>query len=206
MKESANSAPRSVSEILNTSYDELEELIIGISSDREELHGYIQTMRRLSPELAKQAGGWIGIFRESIPLHGVAKAVRAEGAFTSGNAMMYELLRRAVLKRNLPVPDTQFMADSLIDTELLQGNNEWLIDLSFRGQDLFRNHPAFFEAALEMFSKEQGRYDVTRLKEMLFSPPDPNDFTSFDLVHYLMGAAEVILPVERQAQVAALEQ
>jgi len=206
MKEFANSAPRAVSEVLNTPYNELEELIAGIGSDRNELRGYIQTMRRLSPDLAKQAGGWVGIFRASIPHHGLESALRAEGAFTSGNAMMYELLRRAAIKSDLPVPDTCFIPDSLVDTELPDQDIEWLIDLSFRGHDLFRNHPAFFDAALAMFSKERGGNDVHKLKEKLFLPPDPNDLTSFDLVHYLMGAAEVVLPVERQAQVTTLEQ
>ena len=206
MTEFEADAPRATCEVLNLPYDMLSELSSDISSDRESLRQYIQTMRQLSPGLTKQAGGWVGVIRGSIPAHGVEVAVRAEGAFTAGNAMTYELVRRLALKNNHPIPDALFIPDNLVDTELRAERPEWLIDLSFRGQELFRNHPAFFKAALSMFSRTQGGSDPEALKEMLFLPPDPKDIFSFDLVHYLMGAAETILPIERQAQVMALEQ
>jgi hypothetical protein len=205
MTEFETSAPRAACEVLNATYGELAELSADIGFDTENLRGYIQTMRRFSPELTKQAGGWVGLMRESIPAYGLAAVMRAEGAFTTGNAMMYELVRRLAEKNNFPIPDAQFTPDNLVDSELHDDKPEWLIDLSFRGQQLLRNHPAFFDAALAMFSRSQGGHDCETLKHMLFLAPNPSDAVSFDMVHYLTGAAETILPLERQAQIASLE-
>jgi hypothetical protein len=205
MTEFSSGAPRAASEILNTPYEVLAELSDSISSDRESLRQYIEAMRRLSPGLTKQAGGWVGIIRASIPSHGPTVALRAEGAFTAGNAMMYELLRRVAERTNQPVPDAEFIPDNLVDSELHNEKPECLIELSFRGEKLFHDHPRFFNTALAMFARNNGGHDPKVIKELLFAPPNPTDVFSFDLVHYLNGAAETVLPIERQAEVTALE-
>jgi hypothetical protein len=205
MSELDNGAHRAASEVLNTPYETLVKLSDGILSDRESLSQYITDMQRQSPGLAKQIGAWVGILRGSIPYHGLEVALRAEGAFTAGSAMIYELLRRVSNNTNQPVPDAVFIHDNLTDSEQHNETPQWLIELSFRGEKLFRDHPAFFDTSLVMFTRSNGS-EPDKVKEMLFSAPDTADVFSFDLVHYLKGAAEIVLPIERQAEVSALEQ
>lgn len=196
--------PKPCSELLNLSYPELAQLTVGISDDRSKLAEYLAVMRDAHPGLAKQAGVWVGLYRNMIPAHGVSKALRAEGAFTAGNLMMYELLRRGAESTGRAFPNPEFDSDNVVDTEISEEEVEWLIDASMRGVKLHQDHPQFFDLALELFRHKYKHYSLAELKHRLFNAPDWNDAEMFDLVNYLAGAAETVLPIERQAQVDLL--
>ncbi|MGH7156783.1 MAG: hypothetical protein ACREGG_01565 [Candidatus Saccharimonadales bacterium] len=204
MTEHRKDSPRAKSELLNTPEESLLATTPGIGWQRYELEGYVGRTKTENPELAKHAGSWVFLIRKYMrPAYGILASEQAESAYNAGNIMTYELLRRIAEKKSQTVPDPPFLADSIVDTELPPHQGVRLIDLSHRGVYLPEKHPALFMAAVDMFSRIYSE-DPGELQAAFFESAY-YDAISFDAAHFLFGAAEVILPIERHAQVMALE-
>jgi hypothetical protein len=201
---SIGGVPRAHCELLNTPLAELLERSAGIASDRESLTRARDKMLRDHPGLAKQAGAWVKLIQEQRGSeYGPALATQAESAFTAGNLMTYELLRQIAAARGQTVPDLDFdehhITDGMSPPDVPP---EWLIDWSLRARDLPIKHPAWLDASLAMFGR-LAEQPPAKLKASLFSP-SVYTTVSYDLIHFIAGTAEAILPVEKQTQVEGL--
>src|SRR5438105_1771345 len=117
MTEFSGGRKPATSEVLNAPEDLLRALSEDLDWSVSHLTLYRDRMREHNPELAKQAGAWVYLIRKHIiPRYGAYGAERAEGAFNTGNLMMYELLAKAAETRDKRLPDPKFLPDNIVDT------------------------------------------------------------------------------------------
>jgi len=202
--EFSKSGERAVSELLNAPHELLMQIASGINGQIDHLVLYRDKMKSEHPGLIKHAGAWVGIIqKETSPYSADLSTQRIEGAFTAGNLMTYELLSRTAYTTGIEFPDPPFLDDSIVDAAPPTEKPKQHIEIAIRGADLPKKHDVVFEAVIDMLARNQ-QLAVEDIKNLLFGPPRRSARIT-DVTYFIAGAAEVVLPIERHAQVTALE-
>jgi hypothetical protein len=194
-------------ELFNAPDQLLRDTAAGIGWEMPDLIRYRDLEKQNTKELYEHMGAMVHILRKTWAPLGPAAVTAAESAMNTGSLMTYGLLHEVAQHTGQEIPNPLFDPTSIVDTEPPASEDfeeMWLLDLTRRGKELSQKFPAVFNANLLMIAYRSGR-GFEEVRKIVYSKAQPYPF-HFDTANFLAGAAEIVLPLERYAEVAALEQ
>jgi hypothetical protein len=190
-------------DVLNNNPGQFRVMARSIDSSDEAMPGIRNRLEVETPGLAMHVGAWIPHL-ESYALHnGQSFADKAILGYNKGALMTFDLLNRVAQANGKTVPNPQFNPDDFADSEWTAPLDNSLLSASMRGRYLPDRFPAIFKSAMTMLGIMYKQPPAIMERRVHQTPSHMEDVF---IAHFLTGAAEVVLPLERYAEASYLEQ
>lgn len=178
------------------------------TSTPESLKKYLEMMRTDHPELLKHQGAWIDTIRRSFKHIGQGVVTIAEHGFNYGSLTTYGILCSVADKNGVFIDDIRFDAKNFADSDPHEPRDPRkmsTLQLSGRGEMLPERFPTIYKSGVIVVSSF---FEETQkeMEALITRRGIEVSLQTVSIVNYLAGIAEVVSPLERFAEVAALEE
>ncbi len=151
------------------------------------------------PGLYMHIGSWIDHVYAIGTGMGPEFTENAVNGYNKGALMTYGLLKRVAAENGQEIANPRFNPSDFVDTELgAKSDAGTLLNMSMRGKLLPQKFPIVFKSAMTMLGKEFNQPPGI-IEKRVYGPP--NTLDDVEITFFLTGVAEVILPLERYAEV-----
>ena len=206
MSENLRATNEHVCGLLNLPDDEVVALATRVGTSDKEIELYKQGLAGY-PGLVHHILYSVGELKKQLP-GGRNEQEKAVGAFAEGAYMTFGLVDNLSHSTRKKLPNPRPYLETPIDTDIPPlppaHAHALVIDRSRRGIQLPISYPNFFNAVLIMMANRT-QEDPQELRALLFINTPLLTTEAFYTANFLGGAAEIILPLEREAQVEQLE-